>query len=294
MATRNNSEGPIRALLERFREHRFSTEQVQRLVESWDLLEQIGWGKVTRGTIERILAEVISQDEDVDEFGYPSVWNLTPLRRQTTIIGGYYPGLVATRGVGFRIGKNQKLLEGADGNFVVPKLSRVAATLGIQDPFGEGYGQLIWRLMYFLSTQYPEVRRPKEEEFTTDRFRLRDSTRRVLLEMEQSVPGDLMLISAQTGQKYAGVTADVVRRQVENSEKEFLLPLWVVGHILLTNPRRLVNYWSLGIDCVGDQCWHDGDPEAFYLVSYRQGLRYAKKRSDVSSLRFGAATGFLG
>ncbi|HRN96593.1 MAG TPA: hypothetical protein PLD54_04055, partial [Candidatus Levybacteria bacterium] len=137
--------GSLKALLERFEEHRFGPAEVQRLVESWDVLARIGKGELTRDMLSQVIMAInpyTSEKVDVRYF-YPRGWKPTKVDEQLAVLQKTYTGLDGSHVVG--LAKATPVSADVDGIFVIPKPSSIAAQLGIHDPFGTGYGQLLER-----------------------------------------------------------------------------------------------------------------------------------------------------
>ncbi|HEY4695056.1 MAG TPA: hypothetical protein VIH52_03820 [Candidatus Nanoarchaeia archaeon] len=246
--------GPLKALFERFDEHNFGRTEIQRLVENADTLVQIGNGTLTREVINQIIKQVINPfaKEKVEvRYFYPEGWKPTSVEEQLSVLQGFYPDLDGSHVVEIAGGIIGPL--DTDGLFVVPKPSSVAAKLGINDPYGAGYGQLLEAAVLTHLAGQRNFHNYRAGELTPDRVRVRQSTAEALRKLEEATPGDFLVFFAQTGKKWGGYSPRNARWEMERAASEFALPAWCVGNILLTNPNRLDKFEHLCIDCPGDE-----------------------------------------
>ena len=262
--------GPLKALFERFDEHNFGRTEIQRLVEHADALVQIGNGTLTREIISQIIKQVVNPfaKEKVEvRYFYPDGWKPTSVEEQLSVLQGFYPGLVGSHVVEIAGGIIGPL--DADGLFVVPKPGSVAAKLGIEDPFGEGYGQLLETTVLVHLAGQRKFHNYRAGKLTPDRVRVRRSTADALRKLEEKTPGDFLVFLAQTGKKWGGYSPRNSRWEMERGTAEFALPAWVVGHIVLTNPARLDKNEHLFVDCPGDEYRFEDAAEFPYCLHFR-------------------------
>ncbi len=290
--------GPLKALIERFDEHNFGRVEIQRLVENADVLVQIGNGTLTRALLKTSMESVVNpfakEKTDLRWF-YPQGWTPTTAEEQLAILRGFYPDLDGSQVV--EIAKGITVPEGADGLFVVPKLSSVAASLGIEDPYGEGYGRLLETTVLTHLAGGRQFHNYRAGELTSDRVRVLKSTADALRNLEEQTPGDFLVLAAQTGMKWGGYSPQNARWEIEHSEGEFALPAWCVGHILLTNPARLERYEVLWIDCPGDEYrFEDGVEfrDCLCFGFYDDRLEFCSGWLDIADEICGSGSGFSG
>lgn len=104
---------------------------------------------------------------------------------------------------------------------------------------------------------------------------------------------DVLLLSAQFGQKHAGKSIQAVRSGLQANELP--LGLYEVGIMLLTHPERLQNYNDLCVDCPGDEYSPDGHgsfsmaPFVYFFGKAGFGASVVSNAYDV----FGSVSGFL-
>lgn len=289
--------GPLKALIERFDEHNFGSVEIQRLVENADFLIQIGNGTLTREAISRMIAQVVNpfaKEKVKVRYFYPKDWSPTTIFDQLGVVLGYYPDLDASHVV--EVAKGIEVPQAADGLFVIPKPTRVAAKLGIENPYGEGYGQLLETTVLTHLASQRKFYNYRAGELTADRVRMRQSAANALRKLEEETPGDFLVFPAQTGQKWGGYSPRNARFEMERGTIEFPLPAWVVGHVLLTRPKRLYQYEHLAIDCPGDEYRFEDGAEFGNCLYFFFGV--ARLKFDRRWLAFandgcGSASGFL-
>lgn len=293
--------GSLRAFLERCDEHGFGPNEIQRLIESWDVIKLIGEGKLTRETLAQSLVSLVNPytSERVDlQWGYPRGWRPTTVEAQLSVLREYYSDLDGSHVLG--IAQDMEAPEGADGIFVVPKLSRMAEQYETEDPYGAGYGQLLANTVLTHLADKRKFYNYRAGELGSDRLRMRQYTAGVLQSQEADTPGDFLVFPAQTGKKWGGYSPRNARWEMEhgNANAEFPLPAWVGGHILLTNPSRLSEYRHLIIDCPGDE-YRFGPGGVFegclYFDLFDGGRLYLDYRwLDDPSADAGSGSGFVG
>lgn len=244
--------GPLKALMERFGEHNFQNPEIQRLVENWDILRLIGQGKISRKVLTDTLFYVVNpfQDEKVP-FNTSGIsgWEAERISTQLDTLQEFYSYLDASHVQ--NLAGQIELPEGADGVFVIPKLSRVAERFNITDPFVSGYGRLLKQSVL----NYLEISKGISSEplsLTAGEVQMRESASSEIQKLEETTPGDFLVIAAQAGRKYIGFSPRNARWEIEHSETEFPMPAWVAAHLVLANPKRLAGRMQVELDCVGD------------------------------------------
>jgi hypothetical protein len=289
--------GPLKALFERFDEHNFGRTEIQRLVENADALVQIGNGTLTREVISQIIEQVVNPfvKEKVEvRYFYPDGWKPTTVEEQLAGLQGFYPDLDGSHVV--EIASGMEVPEDADGLFVVPKPSSVAAKLVIENPYGEGYGQLLESTVLAHLASQRKFKNYRAGELTPDRVRVRQSAADAIRKLEDETPGDFLVFAAQTGKKWGGYSPRNSRWKMERGTAEFALPAWVVGHIVLTNPTRLDKNEHLFIDCPGDEYRFEGEVEFGGCLCFYFGdgqLRFDDGWLVIAYDFCGSASGFV-
>jgi len=177
-------------------------------------------------------------------------------------LSGYKPaGIVAQinrlrevfSGIGFA---NQDLLaqiengklelpKGAEGWFAIPNWMKNPAI------FGKTYAEAVQKVLDMVkqSRAFYNYR-----EGSIDDKHLRQSARSVevwkRVSDAQGNP-DILIISAQFGKRHVGRSVRRARTVMDSSE--FGLGAFATGIMLLTHPKRLMNYDDLWVDCAGDE-----------------------------------------
>lgn len=272
---------------------------IQNLLSNWGAIQVIGRGEIDQATFEAAVKEVVNPfaEEKTDlRWFYPDGWKPISVEEQLTVLQGFYPDLDGSHVA--EIATGITVPEDTDGLFVVPKPSSIAAKLGINDPFGEGYGQMLESTILTHLASQRKFHNYRAGELTPDRVRVRQSAADALRNLEEETPGDFLVFAAQTGKKWGGFSPQNARWNIERkSENEFPLPAWVVGYIILTNPTRLDRYEILWIDCPGDEYRFEGDAEFESCLCFRFGggqLRFDGRWLGFAGDYCGSASGFSG
>lgn len=241
----------------------------QNLISNWGAVQVIGRGGIDQATFQVAIKDLVNPfaEEKTDlRWFYPDGWKPTSVEKQLLVLQGFYPDLDGSHVAEIAMGIT--VPEDADGVFVVPKPSSVAVKLGVNDSFGEGYGQMLEASVLAHLASQRKFHNYHAGELTPDRVRVRQSAADAIRKLEEETPGDFLVFAAQTGKKWGGYSPQNARWDIERKvENEFPLPAWCVGHIVLTNPTRLDRYEILWIDCPGDEYRFGGDAE-FGLCLY--------------------------
>lgn len=255
-----NCMGPTEGLIERFGEHNFGPAEIQRLVESWDVLQGIAQGTIVREALNQSLSTInpyISEWVRPQRV-YPKGWKSTS-EDQLAVLRGFYPELDSLHVL--RLAQDMRVPLDADGIVVIPKLSRVAEVLGVEDPYGVGYVGLLEVVCGYLAKKH-KFYNYRTEQLTPELCQVRTSTAAAIQTLEQEQEGDFLVFPAQMGTRWAGYSPRNSTWQMEYGSTEFPLDVWAGGNILLTNPEGLGRNDHLIIDCPGTEI-RFGPGEAF-------------------------------
>ncbi|HRN96592.1 MAG TPA: hypothetical protein PLD54_04050, partial [Candidatus Levybacteria bacterium] len=109
---------------------------------------------------------------------------------------------------------------------------------------------------------------------------------------EADTQGDFLVIAAQTGKKWGGYSPRNACWEIEHGGIEFPLEPWTVGHILLTNPKRLEKSEHLIIDCPGVEYVYEPAVGSGLYFGFA-GDRLLSRRIDYAVDSCGSGSGFL-
>ena len=253
-------------LLELLARERNSSAFVQKLVERWGLVQQIGREAVSQA---QVLAALEHIQKTTNRF--PSTRN----GPNFFVPKGYKPNKVEEQ-VKLLLAWSKKNLDSdkqldgshadeyakswgaygqAYGLYVAPKITRLAEKLehNLDDPFGVDYGKLIeLGPMSALSSQR-KFHNSREGQMGLDRLHLVESARKELRQLEEIQPeGDLMVFRADTGTVYAGYRPDYSRWEIENAEpKQWPIDPYTGAWMVYCNKYRLARYEDLVMYCPG-------------------------------------------
>jgi hypothetical protein len=155
-----------------------------------------------------------------EKYNYPRNYHLKTLEEQKTILAGIFNDS----------GKRTQGTPGwAEGQFAIPNWRKHVKT----------YPEAVQAVIDTIASTRPfqnylDTERIKE----TDEKRLHTNT-------------DWLILPAQFGKRWAGVSVEGVRRQYAKGEVG--LGAYEVGCMLLSHPERLQDYNDLWIDCPGDK-----------------------------------------
>jgi hypothetical protein len=214
--------------------------------------QKVDWKAVNKLLGSRLLRVNPYADEKADsERCYPKDYRPTAPSTQYNKLHKLYPKLDGThipeitRALG-RLRKSEELYQ------VVPKLSIVARLHGIEDPFGTGYGQCLEIMLEHMGKAFPNFVNYRKGKLTDYNVRLLAETREYLEKLEAETPGDFLVIPMQSGKLYRGYSVQNARIEADNAN-QWVFPTWIVGHHLLTHPKRLPDEGFLSIDNGGDE-----------------------------------------
>lgn len=236
-----------------------------------------------------------ADEERASSYGYPQGWRIKSIAEQATVLAKFFPGLDVSHAgeLAKRYEKDDKLVlpEGMDGLAVIPKHSAIARlTTGTNENW-PAYNRALAHLLGVVKSARPEFVDYTDGAVGPDCERLAPKTAAVYAEME-NVPGDVVVLAAQTGLLHRGKS--VRRARVVFGAKEFGLDSFVVGCIILTHPERLNDPNVLWIDCAGsERAPRAGD--AFAGVSYWSfddgRLEFSSDRISPPNGDYGSASG---
>ncbi len=276
---------------------------IQNLLSNWGAVQMIGSGEIDQAIFQAAVKEMANpfakEKTDLRWF-YPNGWKPTSVAEQLAVLLGFYPDLDSSHVV--EIATGITVPEDADGLFVVPKPSSIAAKLGITtDPLIEGYGQMLEASVLAQLAGQRKFHNYRAGELTPDQVRMRQSAADAIRKLEEETPGDFLVFAAQTGKKWGGYSPQNARWDIERkSESEFPLPAWCVGHIILTNPTRLEAYKILLIDCPGDEYLFDDGAGFGYCLCFgfdagsHLKLSFDRRWLNSEGNFCGSASGFSG
>lgn len=284
-------------ILDLIRREDSSRTFAQNLISNWGAVQTIGRGEVDQAAFMEAVKGIVNPyaSEQVEtRFFYPEGWSPTSVEEQLAVLQWFYPELDGKHVL--QLVEGMSVPDGADGLFVIPKLSNIAAKLGIDEPYGKGYGKMLETTVLVHLANQRKFHNYRTGEMGADRLHIRQSAAEAIRSLEAETQGDFLILPAQTGMKWGGYSPRNARWEMEHGTTEFPLEAWVVGHILLTNPERLGRYQDLVIDCPGvDYRLRHGDgPDDCLYFSFDYGKLYLGNgwvggADDVT----GSASGFL-
>lgn len=183
---------------------------------------------------------------------------------------------------------------GAEGWFAIPKLSALTKKHfpEISDPARQYCEAVIMALRKIESSRsFYNYRRG---DIVTAKLRQHKRTVRMLEILEQKQPGDILIIPAQLGMRYRGMSVYDARKSF--SSNEFGLGTLAVCSIALTHPERLAITDELDLDCPGDEFAPELDgafSKSPYFFFYIDQVRFNALHLSDASWYCGSVSGFI-
>lgn len=273
----------------------------QAVIENSDILSMLFSARNLKGADRAKLRKILSAlrenpyaEEKADsERGYPKDYRPTAPSTQYNKLHKLYPKFDGThipeitRALG-------RLRQGEELYQVAPKLSAIARLHNIEDPFGTGYGQCLEIMLEHMDEAFRNFVNYRKGKFSDKYVRLLTETREYLEKLEVETPGDFVVIPMQSGKRFAGYSVRNARIEIDNID-EWALPAWIVGHHLLTHPKRLPSEGFLNIDNGGDEYSPNADGQFTFspcFIFWDGYLGFGSGWTDSVSSDCGSASGF--
>lgn len=221
-------------------------------------------------------------DEEVtSNCGYPSGYKLKDITEQTNILRQLFPG------IGYADEKlaHQPRPANAEGWFAIPKWQSVAKT----------YNEAVKKVLALIKKQRNgKFYNCQEGKIGAQYLRQHERTVNKLKTLAKEQPGyDILVVAGQFGLRHRG--RSVRRAREVFTANEFGLGTFEIGCMLLTHPERLQGFYSLWIDCAGDEyAPADGDFSVAPCFNFRGGVvKFGTHWSAYVSDLYGSVSGFL-
>jgi hypothetical protein len=279
-------------------------DEVQGLIANSDILQiliKAGEAKLRQVdcdklrellSVRRILENPYANEKTSTDRDYPSGYRPKVPVTQLRTLKKLYPQLDASEVTGI-VENLGALREGEELFQVVPKLSAIAHLHGIEDPYCTGYGQCLEVMFSHVAKAFSSFENYRKDRLSDKYVRLLAETREYLEKLEEATSGDYLVIPMQSGKLWRGFSVRNARIDIENVD-QWSLPAWVVGHHLLTHPKRLPAESYLNIDCPGDEYSPGADGWLARSLCFRfwgDGLRFGYYWTDDVLDYFGSASG---
>lgn len=200
-------------------------------------------GNELASSIAKFIAELSVSDQYANEqvatsYNYPANYRPKPIAEQIETIAKLF-GLDGTAAYAYT--KNLPTLpEGAEDWFALPRWEAVAKT----------YGEAVEKVLGLVGKSR-KFQNWREGQLHERYLRQSEKTKQMFAQFAEKQSGDIILVPAQFGFLHRGQS---VRRARETfAEHEFGLGAFAVGTLLLTHPKREVEWEQLHIDCSGDE-----------------------------------------
>lgn len=272
---------------------------IQWLNEHWGVIQSLINKGLDQATLLALLDKInpYSNEKTEPKFFYPEGYKPKTVEEQVAVLLAYYPWLDVSRVAEYAAG--WQMPSGADGLYVVPKPTALAAHLGIVEDHWDNFGLLIEQgPLAALASSQRQFSNYRLGQMGKEHYRLSEGSKKQLLLLEESQDGDVLVLLAQTGLSYAGFSVRNARSEIEQKANpaEWPLPAYVVGWMMYSNPHRLEKYEHLAIDCPGDEYSFGADGRFDDALGFRfglDGLRFGGRFVDGVYGYFGSASGFV-
>jgi hypothetical protein len=223
-----------------------------------------------------------ANEEPKFKFGYPQGYFVKPVAEQLAELSKHFPDLDFS----FVLNRYRELPilpQGAEGWFVVPKFEKV----------GKTYNEAVERVLDIIG-KTRTFHNYCEGELGAKYLWLSERTAVALMMLGEKQKGDFLLIGGQFGLTHQG--RSVRRARVMYAPNEFGLGSFIVGCMLITHPRRLLDWDQVQIDCAGDEYLPDEDGDfssapCFYFLDGE--VRFDADWVGDANSHCGSASGFL-
>ena len=189
--------------------------------------------------------------------------------------------------------------EGAEGWFVVPKISAVAKKHfpSITDP-AQQYCEAILLAVKKLKTMkyFERMYNWHDRDLSAETFRQKERTLQMMARIEAAQSeGDLFFVPAQLGLKHRGKSVE--KAEKDFSEAEFGLGAFACLCIAMAHEQRFASVFELGMNCAGDEFFtpdrHGIFPKVPNLAFYENKTFLGANIPFWPSEYLGSATGFM-
>lgn len=275
---------------------------MQNLHANWGAVQIIGRGEATQATIKAALAHFnpYASSRVEPRFFNPEEHKPRAIEEQVGRLRARCDWLDDSHVA--EIAASWPEFEQADGLYVVPKPTVLAARLGIEDPW-TNFGLLIEQgPIAAIASAWEESGRKftnyRVGKMGSEYYRLNEAAKKALMALEADHPGDVLVFPAQSGKLYAGYCVADSRLVIQQAENpaQWPLPFYVIGWMLYANPDRLTRYEDLAIDAPGDEYSFEASGGFDYALYFRFGdgaLKFAYRFIDNPDESFGSASGFV-
>ncbi|MFO0826153.1 MAG: hypothetical protein U0792_24060 [Gemmataceae bacterium] len=178
----------------------------------------------------------------------------------------------------------------------VPKLAYLAHRLGQDDPFTR-IGVLIEQVCELLDEQRQgKFTHYRKGQLLPNRIQVIPELTARRIALEESVPGDILILDVDLGNTYAGWTPRRARGQIIHSPDQLALTSVDIGWILLLNPDRFQCNTDLSVDSVAEEYFSEDRGWVTVLFYYYRGgkLEFGYRWNRRAYFDSGAAIATLG
>ncbi len=249
----------------------------QRVIENGDDLRESIAATIVAKTRELSLSNQFANEEVRSSYGYPNGYAPKPIEAQVAILRKTWPKI----NVGGWVAQFERTVTpGAEAHFVIVRWQVLAPS------YSEGLEKELFPALH--AQRNGAFYNYRNGELGPKQLRQHEHTVRMLAKLDANQPGDVLVVSAQLGFRHRG-------RSVRRAREVFVvnelgLGAFHVGCILLSHPKREVQWEQLHMDCPGDEF----SPRADGRFSHAPYFHFCGGRLEFSTSGVGGADGGFG
>ena len=225
------------------------------------------------------VAGLAQTDTTGAQFDYPDNYRVKPLAEQRATLLRHFPHLRDGRAAA------APLPDQAEGHFAIPRWERIGRT----------YTEALEKVFSAINASgFSKFHNYQEKRLGPNYLRQDKQSRTKWERLAKQQRGDIILVPAQFGMYYRGLSVRRVREKL--AQNEFGLGAYHVAIMLLTHPERLSTGNELWIYAPGDEYSYRGDGtfELAPIFYFRSGeIGFDVIWFDGNYDFYGAASGFI-
>ena len=249
---------------------------IQNLIENGDKFQAL----IITGIQKLSVSNQFADEETESSYAYPRDYKVKGITEQTNILRQLFPG------IGFADEKiaERPLPPNAEGWFAIPKWETVAPT----------YGEAVEKVLA-MNASKRKFTNYCNRQLGVEYLREHVKTVKMFQNLrDEQKDYDILVVPAQFGLRHRGRS---VRRAREVFQaNEFGLGAFAIGIMLLTHPKREVQWEQVHVDCAGDEFAPDADDvfsSAPFFYFYYDEVEFLARWYASTGEVYGSASAFL-
>jgi len=249
---------------------------IQKLIENGDAFQS----RIVTGIEELSVSNRFANEEVRSSYKYPEGYKVKWIAEQTNILRKLFPG------IGFANEKlaNQPIPPNAEGWFAIPRWQMFAPT----------YVEAVENVLAMIVSKR-NFNQYCDGQLGAEYLRQQVKTVKMFQKLgNEQKHSDILVVPAQFGLRHRG--RSVCRAREVFAANEFGLGAFAIGIMLLTHPKREVQWEQLHVDCAGDEFAPDVSPNLSYapFFGFRdRGVWFRANGLGHAHSSFGSASAFV-